>query len=104
MGFFGDIWDGIKSAANWTYNAAKDVIPIAEKVLPYVAPLLLKKGGKIEDFKDTPANRKKILTAFNKIHPEFKMTEAKIKKYMAMKKKGGMIMPMKKKGGMLKKK
>ena len=90
MGFFDSIWNGIKDAASWTYGAVKDVLPIAEKVLPYVAPLLLKKGGKIENMKDTPANRKKILNAWNKIHPKYKMTEAKLKKHM-LHKKGGMI-------------
>lgn len=89
MGFFDDVWNGIKDAANWTYNTAKDVLPIAKEVAPYVLPLIAKKGGEMTQ--DTPANRKKILNAWNKLHPHHKMSEAKMKKYMLHKKKGGMV-------------
>jgi len=89
MGFFDDVWNGIKDGATWVYNTAKDILPVAEKVAPYVLPLLAKKGGEI--LKDTPENRRKILRTWNKLHPNHKMSEAKMKKYMAMKKKGGMV-------------
>ena len=43
-------------------------IEIGKQVLPYVAPLLLKKGGAVSDMKDTPANRKKIKAHFLKLY------------------------------------
>jgi hypothetical protein len=60
MAWYDDLWSGIKSAV----GVAKDV---ASVVTPFL-PLILKKGGKIGDLEDTPANRKKILTLFNKVH------------------------------------
>ena len=72
MGFFSDMWDGLKSAGNWVSNAVKDVVmpavDIGTKILPYVAPLLLKKGGSVHELKDTPANRKKIKAHFLKLY------------------------------------
>jgi hypothetical protein len=60
MPWYSDLWEGIKSVV----GVAKDV---ASVVTPFL-PLILKKGGKIADLEDTPANRKKILTLFNKVH------------------------------------
>jgi len=68
MTWFEDAW-------NWTRNAVSDVADVVKKgadavstVLPYIAPLLLKKGGQVKEFRDTQANRKKVLSYFNKHH------------------------------------
>lgn len=60
MAWYDDIWSGIKSVV----GVAKDV---ASVVTPFL-PLLLKKGGHIGELKDTPANRKKIVQLYNKVH------------------------------------
>lgn len=52
---------------NWVKGAAKDVADIVTPLAPLI-PLLLKKGGRVDEFKDTPANRKKLLRLFNKLH------------------------------------
>lgn len=48
--FWDDLWSGIKQGAESVYNVAKDVLPIAEKVAPYLLPLVgLGDGGELED-------------------------------------------------------
>jgi hypothetical protein len=74
MAWYDDLWSGIKSAV----NVGKDVVSTVAPVLPF----LLKKGQTPGDFKDTPANRKKVLKLFEKLHPHH---AEKIKAY----KKGG---------------
>jgi len=59
MGFWEDSW-------HWLKGAVKDVADVATTVAPLI-PLVLKKGGKIE-VPDTPANRRKLVNAFNKHH------------------------------------
>ena len=60
MAWYDDLWSGIKSVV----SVGKDVV---NTVLP-ILPFILKKGGRVEEFKDTPANRAKILKAFNKMN------------------------------------
>jgi hypothetical protein len=84
MAWYDDIWNGIKSAANFV----GDVFSTGEKVIKTVAPILpliLKKGGKVSEFKDTPANRRKILNAFNRVH-KTKITMKQLEKHMLKKK------------------
>lgn len=73
MAWYDTLWSGIKSAV----GVAKDVVSTVAPIIP----LLLKKGGSVSDFKDTPANRRKVLTAFNKIHKK-KITMAQLNKIM----------------------
>jgi len=64
-------WNWVKGAASDVYNTITPIVNTAKELAPYITPLLaLKKGkdGKMKEFKDTPANRKKILKAFNKHH------------------------------------
>jgi hypothetical protein len=75
MAWYDDVW-------NWTKKAVSDVADVATKVAPLL-PLILKKGGKVEEFKDTPANRRKLLAAFNKLHKS-KVTMAHINKMPKM--------------------
>ena len=75
-------WSWIKGAASDVYDTVKKGVDIAKEVAPYVAPLLaLKKGkdGRSKEFSDTPANRKKILKAFNS-HHKSKITLAQMNK------------------------
>ena len=60
MGFWSDAWD-------WTKKAVSDVADVAGKVAPLL-PLFLKAGGTTKEVADTPANRRKFLTHFNKAH------------------------------------
>lgn len=60
MAWYDDVW-------NWTKGAVKDVADVAKNVAPLL-PLILKKGGNVGEFKDTPQNRKKLLKLFNKLH------------------------------------
>jgi|688.fasta_scaffold390008_2 hypothetical protein len=60
MAWYDDLWSGIKSVVGVAKDAASAVTPFL--------PLLLKKGGHIGDLKDTPANRKKIVQLYNKVH------------------------------------
>jgi hypothetical protein len=45
----------------------------------------LKKGGTAKEFKDTPANRKKLVQAYNRAHGT-KLTIAKLEKHLKEKK------------------
>lgn len=60
MGFWEDAW-------NWTKNAVSDVADVVGKVAP-VAAMFLKAGGSTKEVADTPANRRKFLSHFNKVH------------------------------------
>jgi len=60
MAWYDDLWSGIKSVV----NVGKDVVSTIAPILPFI----LKKGGRVEEFKDTPANRSKVLKAFNKMN------------------------------------
>jgi hypothetical protein len=71
MAWYDDVW-------NWTKGAVKDVVGVAKDLAPLL-PLILKKGGKVEEFKDTPSNRRKLLNAFNKLH-KTKITMAHLNK------------------------
>jgi len=75
MAWYDDLWGGIKSAVG-------DVADVVGKVAPLV-PLFLKKGGSVSDFKDTPANRRKIINLYKKINPHHK---AKVDAYLKSKK------------------
>lgn len=77
MAWYDDIWSGIKSVV----SVGKDIVSTVAPILP----LLLKKGGSLSEFRDTPANRKKIINAWNKLHPDRKITEGKLKKHMLKK-------------------
>lgn len=59
--WYDDLWSGIKDGFNGVVSVVKDVAPIL--------PLLLKKGGSVTEFKDTPANRKKLHKLWKKLHP-----------------------------------
>ncbi len=80
MAWYDDLWSGIKSAVSEVAGVVKDVAPII--------PLLLKKGGKVSEFKDTPANRRKLVNAIKKMHPAHsKKIDMAIKKLMPKKKR-----------------
>jgi hypothetical protein len=76
MAWYNTLWDGIKSAV----GVAKDVASTVAPILPFI----LKKGGSVKDFHDTPENRKKILKAFNKVH-KTKITMKQLEKKMMKK-------------------
>ena len=80
-------WSWVKNAASDVYDTVKKGVDTVKEVAPYVAPLIaaLKSGkdGKMKEFKDTPANRKKILAAFNK-HHKSKITLAQFNKIVDM--------------------
>jgi hypothetical protein len=76
MAWYDDLWSGIKDVV----NVGKDVVSTVAPLLP----LILKKGGTVKDFKDTPENRKKILKAFNKVH-KTKLTMKQLEKVMSKK-------------------
>jgi len=79
--WYEDAWNWVKGAASDVYDTVKKGVDVAKEVAPYVAPLIaaLKKGKdgkevmKPKEFKDTPANRKKLLKAFN-MHHKTKIT------------------------------
>lgn len=67
--FFEDAWNWTKNAVKDVYNTISPVVDTVKEIAPYIAPLLLKKGGMVrKQVKDTKANRKKILRYFNKHH------------------------------------
>lgn len=69
MGFLEDAWNWTKNAVKSVYDTVSPVVNTVKEIIPYVAPLLLKKGGMVNgEVKDTIANRKKILKFFNKHH------------------------------------
>jgi len=76
MAWYDDLWSGIKSVV----NVGKDVVSTIAPILPFI----LKKGGSVKDFQDTPANRKKVLKAFNKV-AKTKLTMAQLNKLMKKK-------------------
>jgi len=76
MAWYDDVWSGIKSAV----GVAKDVASTVAPILPFI----LKKGGTVKDFKDTPENRKRLLRAFNKVH-KTKLTMKQLEKKMMKK-------------------
>jgi len=78
MVWYESLWQGIKDAV----GVAKDVATTVAPVLPFI----LKKGGTVSDFKDTPENRRKLLRAFNKVHGT-KLTMKQLEKHMMKKKK-----------------
>ena len=80
MAWYDDIWNGIKDATKTVGEVVSTVGPIL--------PFLLKKGGSVKEFKDTPANRKKLVQAYNKAHGT-KLTYAKLEKHMKEKKSKG---------------
>ena len=78
MGFFDDVWSTMKDIG----KGVGDVVTTVAPILPFI----LKKGGSIKnENKDTPANRAKIVRAWNKAHPGRKLTVAKLNKAMGMK-------------------
>lgn len=82
MAWYDDLWSGIKSVV----NVGKDVVSTVLPILPFI----LKKGGRVEEFKDTPANRAKILKAFNKMNKSnhtMKFIMKKLEMMTAQKKK-----------------
>ena len=80
MAWYDDIWNGIKDATKTVGDVVSTVAPIL--------PFLLKKGGSVKDFKDTPANRKKLVQAYNKAHGT-KLTLSKLEKHLKDKKPKG---------------
>lgn len=60
MAWYDDLWSGLKKGVSEVADVAKSVAPLI--------PLILKKGGKVSDFKDTPANRAKLVKLFMKMH------------------------------------
>lgn len=69
MGFFEDAWNWTKNAVRDVYDTVSPVVNTVKEIIPYVAPLLLKKGGMVsKEVKDTKANRRKILKFFNQHH------------------------------------
>lgn len=88
--WYEDAWNWVKGAASDVYDTVKKGVDVAKEVAPYVAPLIaaLKTGkdGKMKqkEFKDTPANRKKLLAFFNK-HHKSKITLAQFNKIIDMK-------------------
>jgi hypothetical protein len=78
MGFFEDAWSTMKDIG----KGIGDVVTTVAPILPFI----LKKGGSVKDEnKDTPANRAKIVRAWNRAHPGRKLTVAKLNKAMGMK-------------------
>ena len=77
MAWYDDIWEGIKDAT----KTVGDVVTTVGPILPF----LLKKGGSAKEFKDTSANRKKLVQAYNKAHGT-KLTLAKLEKHLKDKK------------------
>jgi hypothetical protein len=77
MAWYDDIWNGIKDAT----KTVGDVVTTVGPILPF----LLKKGGSAKEFKDTSANRKKLVQAYNKAHGT-KLTLAKLEKHLKEKK------------------
>ena len=86
MAWYDDLWSGIKSGVSSVAGVVKDVAGAVGSVAPLI-PLLLKKGGKVEDFKDTPANRRKIINLYKKLHPHHKKAVEAMMKKSAPKKK-----------------
>lgn len=56
-----------EDAYNWLKGAVKDVSEVVGAAAPLVS-MFLKKGGKVKEVPDTPANRAKLLRHFNKMH------------------------------------
>lgn len=77
MGFFDDVWDTMKDIGTGVGTVISTVAPIL--------PFILKKGGTVKQ-DDTPANRRKLLNAWNKGHPGRQITMAQLTK--ALKAKG----------------
>lgn len=69
MAWYDDLWSGIKQGVSGVVSVVKDVAPLI--------PLFLKKGGAVSEFKDTPANRKKLTKLFYKLHPGAKKPRVK---------------------------
>lgn len=69
MVWYEDLWNGLKKGVS-------EVADVASKVAPLI-PLILKKGGKVSEFKDTPANRAKLVKLFMKLHGKKKSAQKK---------------------------
>jgi hypothetical protein len=76
MAWYDEVWSTIKDIGAGVGEVVSTVAPIL--------PFILKKGGSVKDFHDTPANRRKLVAAYNRAH-KGKLTLAQLNKAMKMK-------------------